>query len=65
MVENINDTIYKSAYTKSSYTGNLKGIDVSYHNGTINWKKVKKAGISFAMIRLGYGTKKVALLISS
>lgn len=58
VVENINDTIYKSAYTKSSYAGNLKGIDVSYHNGTINWKKVKKAGISFAMIRLGYGTKK-------
>ena len=32
--------IYKSAYTKSSYAGNLKGIDVSYHNGRINWKKV-------------------------
>ncbi|MCH5268114.1 MAG: glycoside hydrolase family 25 protein [Lachnospiraceae bacterium] len=31
-----------------------KGIDVSHHNGTINWKKVKKAGISFAFIRIGY-----------
>ena len=33
-----------------------KGIDVSAHNGTINWKKVKEAGISFAMLRMGYGT---------
>ena len=32
-----------------------KGIDVSAHNGTINWKKVKEAGISFAMLRMGYG----------
>lgn len=31
-----------------------KGIDVSYHNGSINWKKVKKDGIDFAFIRLGY-----------
>lgn len=33
----------------------LKGIDVSYHNGTINWKQVKSAGIDFAIIRAGYG----------
>lgn len=31
-----------------------RGVDVSYHNGTINWKKVKKSGIDFAFIRLGY-----------
>ena len=30
----------------------LKGIDVSEHNGTINWTKVKNAGINFAIIRL-------------
>lgn len=33
-----------------------KGIDVSAHNGTINWTKVKSAGIAFAMLRMGYGT---------
>lgn len=33
----------------------LKGIDVSYHNGNINWKKVKSCGIDFAIIRAGYG----------
>lgn len=33
----------------------LKGIDVSYHNGSIDWKKVKAAGIDFAILRAGYG----------
>ena len=29
------------------------GIDVSYHQGRIDWKKVKAAGIEFAFIRIG------------
>lgn len=33
-----------------------KGIDVSAHNGNIDWAKVKGAGISFVMMRLGYST---------
>ena len=33
----------------------FKGIDVSQHNGSINWENVKKSGIQFAMIRAGYG----------
>lgn len=33
----------------------LKGIDVSEHQGIINWTKVAKAGIDFAIIRAGYG----------
>ena len=32
----------------------LKGIDVSKWNGRIDWKKVKKAGIDFCIIRTGY-----------
>lgn len=32
----------------------LKGIDVSEHNGTINFTKVKKAGINFVIIRIGW-----------
>ena len=31
------------------------GIDVSYHQGTIDWKKVKESGVEFAIIRAGYG----------
>ena len=33
----------------------IKGIDVSYHQGVIDWKKVKESGIGYAIIRAGYG----------
>lgn len=33
----------------------MKGIDVSVHNGNIDWNKVKNAGIQFAILRAGYG----------
>ncbi|MCI8366278.1 MAG: hypothetical protein HFJ66_01565 [Eggerthellaceae bacterium] len=32
------------------------GIDVSEHQGVIDWAKVKADGIKFAIIRLGYGS---------
>lgn len=32
-----------------------KGIDVSEANGTLNWAKLKSAGVKFAIIRSGYG----------
>ena len=32
-----------------------KVIDVSYHNGTIDWEKVKAAGVDGAILRCGYG----------
>lgn len=35
----------------------LTGIDVSKHNGVIDWDKVKKSGIQFAILRCGYGRK--------
>ncbi len=41
----------KPVTTKLTY----KGIDVSRHQGAINWQKVKAAGIDFVMIRAGYG----------
>lgn len=37
----------------------IKGIDVSSHQGYINWQKVKADGIKFAIIRGGYGNAKV------
>lgn len=33
-----------------------KGIDVSKHQGKINWEKVKADGIDFAIIRCGFGS---------
>ncbi len=49
-------------YTGITYTHNkrfdkcsvVNGIDVSKWNGDINWNKVKKDGIEFAFIRVGY-----------
>jgi GH25 family lysozyme M1 (1,4-beta-N-acetylmuramidase) len=38
----------------------IKGIDVSKHQGTIDWDKVKKSGIDVAIIRCGYGINKVS-----
>ena len=32
-----------------------KGIDVSEHNGEIDWQKVKNDGIDFVIIRCGFG----------
>lgn len=36
-------------------SGVTRGVDVSEHNGAIDWEKVKRAGVGFAMIRAGYG----------
>lgn len=33
----------------------LKGIDVSEHQGKIDWSAVKSSGVDFAIIRAGYG----------
>lgn len=33
----------------------MRGIDVSKHNGVIDWNKVKSAGIEFVIIRAGFG----------
>lgn len=43
---------------KMSYTGDDRytyrlGVDVSHHQGTIDWKKVKEDGYEFALIRIG------------
>ena len=40
-------------YNDGTYTSRI-GIDVSKHQGTINWAKVKEAGVDFAILRLGY-----------
>lgn len=33
----------------------MKGIDVSVHNGDIDWNKAKADGIEFAILRAGFG----------
>lgn len=38
-----------------SIVENTSLIDVSVHNGKIDWQKVRAAGIDFAILRAGYG----------
>ena len=49
-----NSTVTNNFY---DYFGgeDMKGIDVSVHNGNIDWNKVKADGIEFAILRAGYG----------
>lgn len=52
---------YASAADKispSDLTGNI-GIDVSRHNGTVDWASVASQGVSFAMIKTGDGSEPV------
>ncbi len=54
-----NSTITSDFYSyfgiQKDSTNTLKGIDVSVHNGSIDWKKVKSSDIDFAILRAGYG----------
>jgi len=35
----------------------IKGVDVSKWQGSIDWARVARDGVKFAMVRLGYGSK--------
>lgn len=37
----------------------MKGIDLSDHNGYVDWNKIKQSDIEFAMLRAGYGGNQV------
>ncbi len=51
----VTDDFYKYFGIQKDGTSTMKGIDVSEHNGTIDWQKVKSSGIQFAILRAGYG----------
>ncbi|MCH3971564.1 MAG: glycoside hydrolase family 25 protein [Oscillospiraceae bacterium] len=50
----LSDSKFSTANGIKSYTGAVNGVDVSSWQGDVDWKKVKAAGIYFAMIRVGY-----------
>ena len=45
-----------AALTTCSSGPTLKGVDVSYYQGSINWAAVKNAGVTFAYARVSDGT---------
>ena len=52
------DFIYENGYLTCTAAESRLGIDVSKYQGVIDWQAVKRAGITFAMIRVagrGYG----------
>lgn len=42
------------SYVVDGQTLSRMGVDVSEHNGTIDWQAVAKAGVTFAYVRVGY-----------
>ena len=53
--DNPNPESPKLMLKAASSNTSIRGIDVSKHNGSIDWAKVKAAGIKYAIIRCGYG----------
>lgn len=53
--ENDNYEVSRSCLVGDS----VKGVDVSYYQGSIDWNLLKRSGIEFAFIRVSDGTKKV------
>ncbi|MCI5125707.1 MAG: hypothetical protein D3925_14840, partial [Candidatus Electrothrix sp. AR5] len=51
-------------FSRDTNDGKIYGIDVSHHNGQINWSKVAKAGVRFAYIKATQGTTFVDRLFS-
>lgn len=47
------ETSFKETLQKHKNDKTMVGIDVSKWQGTIDWEKVKNAGVEFAMIRVG------------
>ena len=54
-IQDINGVIKEVSIMVNLFENYLVGIDVSHHQGVINWAEVKNSGIDFAIIRVGYG----------
>ena len=48
------DFAYRNGYLTCISGPSELGVDVSSHQGSIEWDRVADAGISFAMVRIGY-----------
>lgn len=50
-----NTVSIKDAIKKYKNENTMIGVDVSTWQDTVDWEKAKKAGVEFAMIRIGFG----------
>ena len=46
------------------YYRRYRGIDVSEHNGVIDWQSVKNSGVQFAMIRCAYRGYRTGIIVT-
>ena len=61
---NMTETANLRKYTDNGKKISYVGVDISKHNGTVNFRSMKAAGIDFVMIRVGargYGTGQLSL----
>lgn len=52
----VDDTAARAMTSRCASDSTVKGIDVSYYQGSINWNAVKNDGVKFAFIRVSDGT---------
>lgn len=50
----VGDFAYENGYLTCTAGNTALGVDVSSHQGEIDWQQVADAGMEFAMIRIGY-----------
>lgn len=50
----VEDFAYENGYLTCTAGEALLGVDVSAHQGEIDWQQVADAGMEFAMVRIGY-----------
>lgn len=50
----VQDFSYEDGYMSCSAAETALGVDVSEHQGQIDWQQVRDAGMEFAIIRVGY-----------
>jgi len=55
--KHIPPTVVESDFSSAHLKSYHQGIDVSHFNGRINWRRVKRAGISFAYAKATQGTE--------
>lgn len=55
MISRSDDALRREIEEKIRNYTTQKGVDISSHNGDVDMEKIKAAGYSFVIIRLGYG----------
>ena len=55
--DSIKKEVEKVSNNHKNKNAYLLGLDISKHNGIVNWKEIKKAGIKVVIFRAGYGPR--------